>query len=307
MDQQALPIVLAWQLERFDAATGASAPAADFIVDKGPGTEQDRWENQEGYSPGTIAAEIAGLVCAADIARRNGATRAPRATSAVADRWAAQRPALDGDHQRPVLRRAVLPAADQGPQARQRHALQHRRRRAREGRPAPGRRPSFLELVRLGVKRFDDPVILNTLEVVDQPLGRAGALLAPLHLRRLRRAAATAASGGSSKTTRARRSGARGRSSPASAASTSCWRAARPTPQLEAMADAGNGGGMLPEQVWDGRAPTGKPASEGRGNLLGHPAGLDPRAARPPGLVDRGRNPGGAPESSPIAVLRQCG
>ena len=25
------------------------------------------------------------------------------------------------------------------------------------------------------------------------------------------------------------------------------------------MAAAGNGGGMLPEQVWDGRAPTGKP------------------------------------------------
>ena len=52
--------------------------AADFIVDHGPKTEQERWENQEGYSPATIAAEIAGLICAADIARRNGDTRARR-------------------------------------------------------------------------------------------------------------------------------------------------------------------------------------------------------------------------------------
>ena len=52
--------------------------------------------------------------------------------------------------------------------------------------------------MRLGVKRFDDPVILNTLAVVDQRLRRTtpnGAVLAPLQLRRLRRACATAAVG----------------------------------------------------------------------------------------------------------------
>ena len=53
--------------------------AADFIVgwhdDQGhtaPYTPQERWENQAGYSPATISAEIAGLVCAAAIARQNG-------------------------------------------------------------------------------------------------------------------------------------------------------------------------------------------------------------------------------------------
>jgi hypothetical protein len=46
-------------------------PAADFIVAHGPVTNQDRWEEKSGYSPATIAAEIAGLVCAAEIARRN--------------------------------------------------------------------------------------------------------------------------------------------------------------------------------------------------------------------------------------------
>ena len=74
LDEVAFPLVLAWQLRRFDAATYAQhvKPAADFIVANGPLTPQERWENQEGYSPATIAAEIAGLVSAADIARRNG-------------------------------------------------------------------------------------------------------------------------------------------------------------------------------------------------------------------------------------------
>jgi glucoamylase len=48
-------------------------------VANGPSTPNERWENQSGFSPNTIAAEIAGLVCAADIARRNGdTTRAKR-------------------------------------------------------------------------------------------------------------------------------------------------------------------------------------------------------------------------------------
>ena len=47
-------------------------PAADFILRHGPATGQERWEEKSGYSPSTIAAEIAGLVCAAQIARLNG-------------------------------------------------------------------------------------------------------------------------------------------------------------------------------------------------------------------------------------------
>jgi glucan 1,4-alpha-glucosidase len=73
MDQVALPIVLAYQLKRTDKSTWRQhvKPAADFIVQKGPATEQDRWEEKPGYSPATIAAEIAGLVCAAHMARLN--------------------------------------------------------------------------------------------------------------------------------------------------------------------------------------------------------------------------------------------
>ena len=43
-------------------------PAADFLVAHGPSYGVERWEEQSGYSPSTIAAEIAGLTAAAAIA-----------------------------------------------------------------------------------------------------------------------------------------------------------------------------------------------------------------------------------------------
>ena len=73
LDEVALPIVLAWWLGRTSAADWEHVRmAADFVVANGPRTPQERWENQDGFSPNTIATEIAGLICAADIARRHG-------------------------------------------------------------------------------------------------------------------------------------------------------------------------------------------------------------------------------------------
>ena len=95
--------MLAWQLGRTGKGLASRPQAADFIVENGPVSEQERWENQEGYSPATIAAEIAGLVCAADIARRNGdAKRAARTRRRPT--LAAQRRALDGDANGPYSR-----------------------------------------------------------------------------------------------------------------------------------------------------------------------------------------------------------
>ena len=61
--------------------------SADFLVAKGPRSDQERWENVGGFSPATIAAEIAGLVCAADIARKNGEPELADSYDAVADQW----------------------------------------------------------------------------------------------------------------------------------------------------------------------------------------------------------------------------
>ena len=46
--------------------------AADFLVAHGPSFGVERWEEQSGYSPSTIAAEIAGLAAAGEIAARHG-------------------------------------------------------------------------------------------------------------------------------------------------------------------------------------------------------------------------------------------
>ena len=91
MDEVSYPLILAWQLGRNDAETWTKhvRPSAEFIVSKGPATEEERWEEVPGYSPSTIAAEIAGLVCASDIARKNGAKDDAEHYLRVADAWSA--------------------------------------------------------------------------------------------------------------------------------------------------------------------------------------------------------------------------
>jgi glucoamylase len=91
MDEVAYPMILAWQLGKMDSEVWQKhvRPEAEFVIAHGPATEQERWEEASGYSPSTIAAEIAGLVCAAEIARHNGATAEAARYLAKADEWAA--------------------------------------------------------------------------------------------------------------------------------------------------------------------------------------------------------------------------
>jgi glucoamylase len=94
LDEDAFPIVLASQVGLTDAATWAKIKlTADHIVSIGPDTPSERWEEQTGKSPSTIAAEIAGLICAADIARKNGDTTSAATYESTADSWRNQ---LDG-------------------------------------------------------------------------------------------------------------------------------------------------------------------------------------------------------------------
>ena len=169
LDEVAFPIVLAWQLGRNDGDTYFNhvKKAADYIVANGPDTPQERWENQGGWSPATIAAEIAGLVCAADIAKTNGDQASAKRYLSTADNW-----------QQNVEERTVT---TNGPLADHPYYL----RITKDGNPnAPTTYSigdsgpsaidqrlvvdtSYLELVRLGVKAADDPNIVQTLGVVD--------------------------------------------------------------------------------------------------------------------------------------------
>jgi GH15 family glucan-1,4-alpha-glucosidase len=94
MDEVSYPSILAWQLGKTDKNTFEKhiKPAADFVVAHGPATPQERWEEETGYSPSTIAAEIAGLICAADIARINGDEASRQRWTEVADDWAKKLP-----------------------------------------------------------------------------------------------------------------------------------------------------------------------------------------------------------------------
>ena len=170
MDEVALPIVLAWQLGRTGPEDWARVRlSADFIVAEGPATEQERWENLGGYSPNTIAAEIAGLVTAADVARANGDDARADTYLATADEWRAGlaewtvtttgplspepyylRITADGDADAGTQ----IQIADGGPLVDQREVLD----------------PSFLDLVRFGIVAADDPVVTNTLRLIDEQL-----------------------------------------------------------------------------------------------------------------------------------------
>src|SRR5437588_5675016 len=61
--------------------------AADFLVANGPSDGVERWEEQTGYSPSTIAAEIAGLTAASVIAASHGDAARAQLYQATADHF----------------------------------------------------------------------------------------------------------------------------------------------------------------------------------------------------------------------------
>jgi glucoamylase len=87
LDETAYPILMADQVGLTDAATYEQhvRPAADFLIAHGPSFGVERWEEQGGYSPSTIAAEIGGLVAAAHIAGLNGDNQSAAVFRGVAD------------------------------------------------------------------------------------------------------------------------------------------------------------------------------------------------------------------------------
>ena len=88
LDEAAYPILMAYLAGLGgDAALwkGHIEPAADFLVAHGPSDGVERWEEQTGYSPSTIAAEIAGLTAASAIAASHGDTERANLYQATAD------------------------------------------------------------------------------------------------------------------------------------------------------------------------------------------------------------------------------
>ncbi|HEY9282479.1 MAG TPA: glycoside hydrolase family 15 protein, partial [Pyrinomonadaceae bacterium] len=171
LDEVAYPLILAHTLGRADRETWAKhvKPAADFVVARGPYTPQERWEEESGYSPSTVAAEIAGLVCAAEIAGRNGDEPSAFVYLAAADEWARNAEAWmatstgrhgDGNY---YLRVTENTDPDDGePRELNNGAGTFDEREVVDA--------GFLELIRLGVRRADDPLVAKSLRVVERAI-----------------------------------------------------------------------------------------------------------------------------------------
>ena len=168
MDEVGYPLIMAYQLKRFDKATYQNhvKRAADFLVKNGPVTPQERWEEKPGYSPSTIAAEIAGLVCAAEIARKNGDETSANLYLKTADdwqsnieKWTATTNGKFGDGNY-----YVRLTKNGKPDAGEKIELSNSSGAFPENEIVDA---GFLELVRLGIKSPDDPLIVKSLKVID--------------------------------------------------------------------------------------------------------------------------------------------
>jgi glucoamylase len=275
MDQIGLPIVLAWQLGRTDARSIAQVRlAGEYLVKHGPLTGQERWENQRGWSPATIAAEIAGLVTGADLLRRTGDPATAARWEATADAW-----------QRSVQ---AWTATTNGPLSAAPYYLRVTKDRAPNrattydiGDSGPGaadqRRvvdPSFLELVRLGVKPATDPAIENTVRVVDDQLevtSRAGTFWRRFSFDGY----GETSTGAPWEIGKPDTYETYGRAWPLLAGERGEYELASgraATQELASMAAAATTGLMLPEQVWDGRPPSsGTAFTPGKGTASATP------------------------------------
>jgi glucoamylase len=170
LDQVSLPIVLAWWLGRTGATDWAHVQrAADYVVanEDRPRSNQERWENQDGYSPNTIATEIAGLICAADIARDNGAPGKAAEYEALADEWQQKVESWTATTNGPYSPKPyyVRVTKDGNPDDGSTYNLGDNFDRPVDEREIVDN--SFLGLVLFGVKKWNDQTILNSLQVGD--------------------------------------------------------------------------------------------------------------------------------------------
>jgi glucan 1,4-alpha-glucosidase len=89
LDECAYPLIMALAVGLTDKSFYSAhiAPAANFVASHGPSFGPERWEEQSGFSPSTISAEIAGLIAAAIIADKNGDHASARVWRGVADEF----------------------------------------------------------------------------------------------------------------------------------------------------------------------------------------------------------------------------
>ncbi len=151
--------------------------AAEYIVRNGPVTGQDRWEEAGGYSPFTLAVEIAGLLAAADCADRFAAPAEADYLRETADIWnglierwiyatgtpLAKEIGVDGYY----VRVADPDSADAASPLEGFVPIKNRPPDSTRQTASQMVSPDALALVRFGLRAPDDPRIRNTVRVID--------------------------------------------------------------------------------------------------------------------------------------------
>jgi glucan 1,4-alpha-glucosidase len=167
LDETAYPILMAYQLGLTDASLYEDhiKRAANFVAARGAAFGVERWEEQSGFSPSTIAAEIAGLVAAAELARANGDTASAAVWLGVADAWQRRVKGWTVTTNGPLASRYFIRLSKTGdPNA----AISYN---VGNGGPTLDQREvidaGFLELVRLGELPVRDRDVARSLEIVD--------------------------------------------------------------------------------------------------------------------------------------------
>ncbi len=167
LDETAYPLLMADELHLTDASLYRNhiKPAANFVASHGPAFGVERWEEQDGYSPSTIAAEIAGLIAAAHLADVNHDPVSAAVWRGVADDYQRSIKSWTVTTTGPLAPRYFIRLSKTGdPNA----AISYN---VGNGGPTLDQRSvidaGFLELARLGALSPTDPDILASLPVVD--------------------------------------------------------------------------------------------------------------------------------------------
>jgi glucoamylase len=187
LDQVAFPILLTWRLHRENALRNFDpypmvVRAAGYLIRHGPATEQERWEEASGYSPSTLASNIAALICAACLMRQRGDEETAVFIEEYADflechieDWTVT---TEGEIVPDISRHYIRvrpadpnePIPTEDPNTGDYYII---------NRPPEGPHkfqgkeiisPDFLELVRYGVRDAHNPIIVDSLKVVDAVL-----------------------------------------------------------------------------------------------------------------------------------------
>ena len=187
LDEVAFPIMLAWRLHcenglaDFDPSNLVRKGAA-YLIRNGPVTQQERWEEASGYSPSTLASNIAALICASVLFRDRGDEESATFVEEYADYLEAHIEAwtvttvgslLPGTptHYMRILPEQVgqeRPVEDKN--SRVLHIANHASDEQSDFPACNIVDGGFLELVRYGIRGPYDPTVLATIQVIDAVL-----------------------------------------------------------------------------------------------------------------------------------------